>query len=54
MKSASFSVGLLSLATLSALAVLPAPHASAQRVMSDINFQSSIDGSGQPAGRFRH
>lgn len=49
MKSASLSVGLLSLATLSILTTLPVPHASAQCVMSDINFQSSIDGSRQPA-----
>ena len=49
MKSASLSVGLLSLATLAGLAALPVPHASAQCVMSDINFQSSINGSAQPA-----
>jgi hypothetical protein len=51
MKFSSLSVSLLALATLSALVALPTPHASAQCVQSDINFQSSINGSGKPSDR---
>ncbi len=51
MKALSFSVGLLSLATLAALVALPVPPASAQCVESDINFQSSINGSRKPTDR---
>jgi hypothetical protein len=51
MKFSHCSVGLLTLATLSALVTLPVPPASAQCVQSDINFQSSINGSGQPTDR---
>jgi len=42
------SLGLIS-ATLSVLAALPVPQASAQCVENDINFQSSINGSGKKA-----
>ncbi|WP_373540697.1 hypothetical protein [Chamaesiphon sp.] len=51
MNASSCSIGLLSLATLAALVALPVPHVSAQCVMSDINFQSSINGSGKPTNR---
>jgi hypothetical protein len=51
MKSSHFSVGLLTLATLSALVTLSVPSASAQCVMSDINLQTSINGSGKPSDR---
>jgi hypothetical protein len=51
MKFLSLSLSLLALTTLSALVVLPIPHASAQCVESDINFQTSNNGSGKPTDR---
>jgi hypothetical protein len=51
MKFSYLSVGLLSLATFSAVVSLSAPQASAQCVASDINFQSSINGSKKPTDR---
>jgi Tfp pilus assembly protein PilV len=51
MKSSHLSVGLLSLATLSALISFPVPHASAQCVMNDMNIQMSINGSRKASDR---
>lgn len=51
MKTSSYSISLFSLATLAALVALPVLQASAQCVASDINFQSSINGSRQPTDR---
>lgn len=51
MKSSFLSIGLLSLATLSTLAALPTPQASAQCVMNDTNIQLSMNGSGKPTDR---
>jgi hypothetical protein len=51
MKSSFFSVGLLSLATLSTLVSFPVPHASAQCVMNDTNMQISISGARKPSER---
>jgi hypothetical protein len=51
MKASSYSTSLFSLATLAALVAFPVLQASAQCVASDINFQSSINGSGKPTDR---
>jgi hypothetical protein len=51
MKSSFLSIGLLSLATLSAVAALPISQASAQCVMNDTNIQVSINGSRKPTDR---
>lgn len=51
MKPSFLSIGLLSIATISALAALSTPQASAQCVMNDTNIQVSINGSGKPTDR---
>jgi Tfp pilus assembly protein PilV len=51
MKPSFLSIGLLSLATVSTLAALPTPQASAQCIMNDTNIQVSINGSGKPTDR---
>ena len=50
MKASSYSA-ILALATLSALVPLAVAPVNAQCVMNDINFQSSIGGSRQPANQ---
>jgi Tfp pilus assembly protein PilV len=51
MKPAFLSVGLLALATLSAVAAFPVSQVSAQCVMNDTNIQMTIGGSRQPTDR---
>lgn len=51
MKFPHLSLALLSASTLAATLNFAAPQASAQCVMSDINFQTSINGSRKPTER---